>query len=354
MLQEYRSQSNSFAAYGTLQCSLRIVRISISCHIIFYRPIELTVLFTSRIMFYKLSQHVQHLFCPSVFVDLSSRKYVLAYHFESKDILDMCLRSPIDYFTYQMASDALNRCFHRDWGALSRFMETESFDDQPLFFIIEEQIFRNLTMEHHAGTVDKIRFLIHELKYHEVQKEHCILLLNRIYVTIRKVLVKQHAQQLLDDLPKSVMFKDILLRCDRMVQVEEQIEAINKRLMEYASETSKSDSSKRATVRKVLRYMDQNYHKSLSLVEIAKIAHMAPSYFSMYFKKEMGENYITFANRMKIEKAKELLQDPSIKIYEVCSMVGFDDSKYFSRKFRAITGMTPKEYRDSIRVFIES
>jgi len=311
-------------------------------------------LFTSRIMFYKLSQHVQHLFCPSVFVDLSSCKYVLAYHFESKDILDMCLRSPIDYFTYQMASDALNRCFHRDWGALSRFMETESFDDQPLFFIIEEQIFRNLTMEHHAGTVDKIRFLIHELKYHEVQKEHCILLLNRIYVTIRKVLVKQHAQQLLDDLPKSVMFKDILLRCDRMVQVEEQIEAINKRLMEYASETSKSDSSKRATVRKVLRYMDQNYHKSLSLVEIAKIAHMAPSYFSMYFKKEMGENYITFANRMKIEKAKELLQDPSIKIYEVCSMVGFDDSKYFSRKFRAITGMTPKEYRDSIRVFIES
>ncbi|MPN53340.1 HTH-type transcriptional activator RhaR [bioreactor metagenome] len=141
-----------------------------------------------------------------------------------------------------------------------------------------------------------------------------------------------------------------MLQCARMFQVEQLIAVVSEKIQEFARETSKYDTSKRATIRKVLRYMDQNYSKGLTLPKVAKVAHMAPSYFSMYFKKEIGENYNQFVNRMKIERAKELLQNPSVKIHEVGTLVGFEDSKYFSRKFRTVTGMTPREYRESISV----
>ncbi len=250
----------------------------------------------------------------------------------------------------RMAVEALNRCFHREWGALCWYVKSVPFDELPLFFVIEEQIIRNMIMENHDGAVEKLQALIQELKHYEVQKEHSVLLLTRVYLTMRKILVKQKAQQLLDSIPKSAELKESMLQCARMFQVEQLIAVVSEKIQEFDRETSKYDTSKRATIRKVLRYMDQNYSKGLTLPEVAKVAHMAPSYFSMYFKKEMGENYNQFVNRMKIERAKELLQNPSVKIHEVGTLVGFEDSKYFSRKFRTITGMTPREYRESISV----
>jgi len=75
---------------------------------------------------------------------------------------------------------------------------------------------------------------------------------------------------------------------------------------------------------------------------------MTPTYFSYIFKKETGENVSTYLNQVRIEKAKELLRDETVKTYEVAYQVGFNDPNYFYVLFKKYTGCTPGEYRQKI------
>jgi two-component system response regulator YesN len=249
---------------------------------------------------------------------------------------------------YNKAREALDQCFYDSLISVRWYADSGTPDGIPLFFPIEQQLFRNLAMENHQGVVEKFSELVDLLKKYVVPKKHCHLILNRVYGTLRKVLAKQNNQYLLDALPTMAIFEQQIFPCERMEALDLIIDLILQQLIEFEELDKGDDLKKNATIRKVLRYMDQNYQSGLSLDEVSAVAHMTSSYFSTYFKKTTGENYLVFATRMKIEKAKELLQNPSIHIYEVSEKVGFDDSKYFSRQFHKLTGMTPKQYRDSV------
>ena len=60
----------------------------------------------------------------------------------------------------------------------------------------------------------------------------------------------------------------------------------------------------------------------------------------------MGINLIEYVNQQKIEEAKRLLRESTLKLYEISDMLGFNNSFYFSRVFKKVTGMTPKDYRN--------
>ena len=61
---------------------------------------------------------------------------------------------------------------------------------------------------------------------------------------------------------------------------------------------------------------------------------------------ETGVGFVKYLLEKQMNRAKVLLSDPTIKIYEVSSLVGFEDEKYFSRQFKRIVGSSPKEYRN--------
>jgi len=251
--------------------------------------------------------------------------------------------------SYSQACEAVSQCFHDKWGAIRWFTQKEVSDESPIFFLVEQQIFRNLTMENQLGVVQQIKRLVDGLIQHAVPKEQCLLVLNRVYVNIRRVLSRQNHRNLIGLLPSAAVFDKQLLACERVGELVAVVQQVLGKLEDYAAEVDETESPRNLVIQKVLRYMDQNYHTGLSLAMVSEVAHMAPSYFSAFFKKETTENYITFVKRMKIERAKELLQNPSVRIYEVSAKVGFDDSKYFSRQFHKTTGMTPKEYQDSVQ-----
>ena len=60
----------------------------------------------------------------------------------------------------------------------------------------------------------------------------------------------------------------------------------------------------------------------------------------------MGVGFMKYLLDRQIETAKRLLADPQYKVYQVSEMVGFQDEKYFSRQFKKLVGVTPKEYRN--------
>jgi len=73
---------------------------------------------------------------------------------------------------------------------------------------------------------------------------------------------------------------------------------------------------------------------------------MNPSYLSYFFKEQTGENFIDYLNKVRIEKAKELLKDSSMSLSEIASQVGYSNAGYFNRIFKKIVGITPGQYRN--------
>lgn len=95
------------------------------------------------------------------------------------------------------------------------------------------------------------------------------------------------------------------------------------------------------------RYIEEHYMENLSLEVMANYIHMNSYYFSSFFKKQTGENYKDYVNRIRMEKAMDLLLSTDKKSYEIAMEVGLNDDKHFSKLFQRYYGLTPAQYRKS-------
>ncbi|MGM0844938.1 MAG: response regulator transcription factor [Bacillota bacterium] len=96
---------------------------------------------------------------------------------------------------------------------------------------------------------------------------------------------------------------------------------------------------------KALRYIHANYTEELTLQSVADHIHISRNYFSILFKRLMNQNFIDYVIELRVKKAKELLRQTSLKVYEVAGNAGFNDVKYFSKLFKKVTGHSPGDYR---------
>jgi len=98
-------------------------------------------------------------------------------------------------------------------------------------------------------------------------------------------------------------------------------------------------------INKACAYITENFHKSISLEEVAHTVHLSPYYFSRIFKAEKGFNFVDFLTKVRIDKAKIMLQNPEQTVVRVAAEAGYQDASYFCRVFRQEVGVTPNQYR---------
>ena len=98
-------------------------------------------------------------------------------------------------------------------------------------------------------------------------------------------------------------------------------------------------------IRIAKEYINENYHKPISLEEISSVIGFNPAYFSTMFKKETGENFIDYLAKIRIKNAENLLLQTDLTVDDVASAVGYADTKYFSKLFKKKTGLNPSQYR---------
>lgn len=101
-------------------------------------------------------------------------------------------------------------------------------------------------------------------------------------------------------------------------------------------------------IKKAQEYIECYYYKGISLDDVSREVDISPYYFSKLFKEETGENFIDYLTNIRIEKAKELLNNKECSVKQICIKVGYSDPNYFSRIFKKWTGKTPTEYREGI------
>lgn len=113
---------------------------------------------------------------------------------------------------------------------------------------------------------------------------------------------------------------------------------------------SKHHSLTRSSITKAKEFILENYmDPELSLKIIAESVHISPGYFSQLFKQVTGETCIEYLTKVRIDSAKKLLKETTLKAYEIADQVGFKDSQYFSTCFKKLVGVSPTDYRDIIR-----
>ena len=93
------------------------------------------------------------------------------------------------------------------------------------------------------------------------------------------------------------------------------------------------------------QYIHENQTEDLSLAKVAKAVNMSSFYFCKMFKKVMGVNFTDYVSRVRMEKAKNLLLNPNLRISEIAFAVGFQSLTHFNRVFKKILGQSPTEYR---------
>lgn len=93
------------------------------------------------------------------------------------------------------------------------------------------------------------------------------------------------------------------------------------------------------------KYVKENYSKDIDMAVVSNLLSMNYFYFSKLFKEETGMNFSGYMIKVRMEEARKLLDDPTHKIYEISSRVGYDNPKNFTRVFRSFYGMSPEHYR---------
>lgn len=107
-------------------------------------------------------------------------------------------------------------------------------------------------------------------------------------------------------------------------------------------------------IRKVIEYLNENYHQDLSLQSIADHFHIHKVYLSRSFKEETGTNLNSYLSYLRIEKAKLLLCMRTYRTNEIAYMVGFNNTQNFYNVFRKLVGCSPSDYMEETQQHSEA
>ncbi len=152
-----------------------------------------------------------------------------------------------------------------------------------------------------------------------------------------------HAQQLVSRMDEEVQ--------KRAPGVEAALRALLMELIVFLSraytESDTTEAHALLRVGDVIGALERDYARSWTLPDLLKVAHMSRSHFMRVFRRATGQTPIEYLIRLRLQKAMELLRQSDLTITAIAMDVGFNDSNYFTRQFKAANGVSPSQYRNA-------
>ncbi|ASS69118.1 response regulator [Paenibacillus sp. RUD330] len=133
-------------------------------------------------------------------------------------------------------------------------------------------------------------------------------------------------------------------RANSLQELKAGVVSLTERVLDEIRSARRSGSSKPVELAK--QWIREHLAEEVTIKKIADHVYLNPTYLSEYFKLQTGETILDYLTTQRMEKARELLGDPELRLQDLSGKVGYQDVKYFSRLFKQKTGMTPSAYRE--------
>ncbi len=168
------------------------------------------------------------------------------------------------------------------------------------------------------------------------------------YMIILNTLLRKAAEQgKVHPIHIDSVSSDFALRIEAMQNINECEDLLKYMVKKYCRLVNKhSQRNYTLLIQKVITQIESDISSDLSLNNLAKIFQVNPSYLSSLFKKETGSTLTDYVNKMRVERAKELLISTNIQIQNIAQRCGMLDVNYFTKTFKKYTDLTPKKYRE--------
>lgn len=142
-------------------------------------------------------------------------------------------------------------------------------------------------------------------------------------------------------------------RLQRSIQEFETLEQLMEWLEEFLKDkilmlSSMWKQNVRKEIAEAKRYVMNHIGEKVGMEEMAKRLGLNPTHFSRLFRLETGLTFIEYVTRVKMEQARDLLNQTNLTIVEIAEQLGYDNVSYFIKLFRNFSGMTPAEFRKSL------
>ena len=142
-----------------------------------------------------------------------------------------------------------------------------------------------------------------------------------------------------------------LLKPSKLEEIEEALrvmaDTLKKNNVEPKEESNEENSAGCFIVKNALAYMEENYAQKLTLGLVAEKTYVSQWHLSKLLNKHEGRNFSEILNQIRVEHAKELLNEMQLRIADISEMVGFTDVAHFSRVFKKLEGLSANEYRNT-------
>ena len=145
---------------------------------------------------------------------------------------------------------------------------------------------------------------------------------------------------------ESEAYREFEERCGLSGAAEKLIECLrNFQIQQINAVRGLRENESIRPIRIAKQYIQRHFDEPITLEDVCSATGFSVSYFSALFKKETGEGFSRYLTRIRIEKAKALLQETNLSITEICDKVGYSDLKHFTGVFKKMTSLNPGQYR---------
>lgn len=177
----------------------------------------------------------------------------------------------------------------------------------------------------------------------EIQPDYTVNLLINIQIQTKNAVLQDYEKENI----QFVSDTEIINAFSKKSRLYEIIDWMKENLSGLIETTSSLKSNH--IVDRIRIYIEKNYDKNLKLEFLAQSFGYNSAYLGKIFKNNVGESFNSYLDRVRIEKAKKLLAQQDMKVYEISNGVGYENIDYFYLKFRKYVGVSPSEYRKTIR-----
>ncbi|MEG6589137.1 response regulator transcription factor [Paenibacillus barengoltzii] len=134
--------------------------------------------------------------------------------------------------------------------------------------------------------------------------------------------------------------------CQTLQEIEAAIWRAAAHYLELLMERSTDKNAK--LVHQVCQIIDNTYHEPITIQSLSSQVYLSPNYLRSIFRDKTGMTIHDYLTRIRLEKAKEMLADPSLKVQDIAQKIGYESTSYFISLFVKNQGVTPNEYRKNL------